>query len=220
VRRLAASLKAQASLRTPETKSSIIVPAWIPETGVNDKAMILLVDDEEGVVNALARALEGDEYEVRKTTSPHEALEIARNEPVDVVISDHLMPGMKGLDLLREIKGVRPESIRILLTAHADLQLALRAINEGEVTRFFQKPWDDAVIRLDVRLVLANRRLQAENRRLSEQVDRQSRVLLDLERRFPGISDIRRTDTGAIVIDEADLDLGDGGLEAILGEKR
>jgi DNA-binding NtrC family response regulator len=166
---------------------------------------ILLVDDEEPVLNALERVLKTDGYRILKVTDPAKALEIVQNEPVDVVISDHLMPGMKGLDLLREIKRARPGAIRILLTGHADLQMAVAAINQGEVYRFFQKPWDDATLRVDVRIAVIQRRLERENDALKTQVAEQAAVLTDLERRHPGISVVKRSAGGAIVVDEEDL---------------
>ena len=168
-------------------------------------AVILIVDDEEPVANALERALRPDGYTLLKATDPVEALEVVRREHVDLVISDHLMPGMKGLDFLREVKQIRPETLRVLLTGHADMQLAIAAINQGEVYRFFQKPWDDATLRFDIGVALKNRRLESENRELSQKISDQEAMLRDLEQRFPGISEVKRTATGAIVIDDEDL---------------
>ncbi len=172
---------------------------------MDTRAVILVVDDEEFVLNALERSLRLDGHEVITCGDPVQALALLKEREVDVIISDHLMPQMKGLDFLREAKSLRPRAIRILLTGHADLQLALRAINEGEVYRFFTKPWDDETLRLDVRLALESRRLRDENARLSEQVDRQAAILRDLEARYPGISSVRRSETGAVIIDEQDL---------------
>lgn len=172
---------------------------------MDNRAVILVVDDEEFVLNALERSLRLDGHEVIKCGDPVQALALLKEREVDVIISDHLMPQMKGLDFLREAKSLRPRAVRILLTGHADLQLALRAINEGEVYRFFTKPWDDETLRLDVRLALESRRLRDENARLSEEVDRQAAILQDLEARYPGISSVRRSETGAVIIDEQDL---------------
>lgn len=169
------------------------------------RARILIVDDEEFVLNALERSLRLDGHEVIKCQDPFQAIEVLKEREVDVIISDHLMPQMKGLDLLREARTLRPEAIRILLTGHADLQLALRAINEGQVYRFFTKPWDDETLRLDVRLAVESRRLRDENERLAQEVDRQAAVLQELEARYPGISSVRRSETGAVIIDEQDL---------------
>jgi DNA-binding NtrC family response regulator len=169
------------------------------------ETVILLVDDEEPVLNALERTLRPDAYRILRVSDPVEALAVARDEPVSVVISDHLMPGMKGLDLLREVKGIRPEALRILLTGHADLQMAIAAINEGEVYRFFQKPWDDATLRLDVRLAVAHQRLLQEKADLVRQVREKTAIIAELEHSHPGITSVKRTPTGAIVIEDTDL---------------
>ena len=172
---------------------------------MDNETVILLVDDEEAVLNALERTLKQDGYRILRTTDPHRALELVQAESVSVVISDHLMPGMKGLDLLNRIKHLRPETLRILLTGHADLQMAVTAINEGEVYRFFQKPWDDATLRLDVRLAVAHVQLLGEKVDLLRQVHEKTRVLEELEHRHPGITAVTRTATGAIVIDDDTL---------------
>lgn len=172
---------------------------------MENRAVILVVDDEAFVLNALERSLKLDGHEVIKAQDPLEALEILKQKEVDVIISDHLMPKMKGLELLREAKVLRPRAIRILLTGHADLQLAMRAINEGEVYRFFTKPWDDETLRLDVRLALEARQLRDENERLSREVSRQAAILEELEKQYPGITVVKRTEAGAVLIEESDL---------------
>jgi len=169
---------------------------------MNTAATILIVDDEQAVLSALERSLKLDGNEVVKTTNPHRALEIIREQAIDVIISDHLMPQMKGLDLLREVSRLKPDIVRIILTGHADLELATRAINEGEVYRFFNKPWDDEALRLDIRLALSHRRLEKENAQLSDEVQRQSGIIKSLEKEHPGIGRVERNQTGAIVIDD------------------
>jgi DNA-binding NtrC family response regulator len=169
------------------------------------EVFILLVDDEEPVLNALERTLRQDGYRILRANDPTRALEIVGREAIDLIISDHLMPGMKGLDFLKEVRKVRPETIRILLTGHADLEMAIQAINQGEVYRFFRKPWDDAELRMDVRIAVTQRRLERHNLELAEQVRAQANQLAELERVHPGITSVRRNRTGAIVIEDEDL---------------
>ena len=168
-------------------------------------AVILLVDDEEPVLNALERSLRLDGHRILKTTDPLKALEILETEPVEVIISDQLMPGIKGVDLLQRAHAVRPNAVRILLTGHADLQLALSAINQGHVYRFFTKPWDDAALRLDVRLAVENMRLKDDNRRLTREIAKRDAMLTDLEKHHPGITALNRAPSGAIQIDDEDF---------------
>jgi serine/threonine-protein kinase len=71
-----------------------------------------------------------------------EALALVRLNDFDVVISDQRMPGMSGVELLREVRRASPRSIRILLTGYSDMQAILRSVNESEIYRFINKPWN------------------------------------------------------------------------------
>ncbi len=105
------------------------------------KARVLFVDDEERVVNAL-RAIFRDTYEVETATSGDAALELLRQNKFHVIVSDQRMPGMLGVDFLREAKAIRPDSVRILLTGYSDLAAIVGSVNDGEVYRFVSKPWN------------------------------------------------------------------------------
>jgi|APFre7841882724_1041349.scaffolds.fasta_scaffold01670_2 serine/threonine-protein kinase len=105
------------------------------------KPRLLFVDDEERVVNAL-RAIFRDAYDVEIATSGDAALELLRARKFHVIVSDQRMPGMLGVDFLREAKSIRPESVRILLTGYSDLAAIVGSVNDGEVYRFVSKPWN------------------------------------------------------------------------------
>ena len=100
----------------------------------NRKPTVLIVDDEEMVLTSIRTLLllEGD-YDVRSLSSPHEAVNFLRTQPVDVAVSDFLMPGMTGIQLLAQAKQLQPEATRVLLTGHADKASAIQAINEVPV---------------------------------------------------------------------------------------
>ncbi|MCL4799928.1 MAG: protein kinase [Burkholderiales bacterium] len=102
---------------------------------------LLFVDDEERVVNAL-RALFKDNYRVVTATSGEQALGMVRRERFHVVVSDQRMPGMLGVDLLREVKALAPNTVRMLLTGYSDLAAIVGSVNDGEVYRFIHKPWN------------------------------------------------------------------------------
>jgi len=104
---------------------------------------VLFVDDEQMILRSIERLFMDSPHRILTTNDVDEALEIVGREPVAVVVSDQRMPKMQGIELLEKIKGVSPDTIKILLTGYADLQTAIRAINSGEVFRFIQKPWDD-----------------------------------------------------------------------------
>lgn len=101
---------------------------------------ILLVDDEVKVINALKRIFDIDKYEVLFTTNPEDAISLLDND-IDIIICDHNMPNMSGIEVLRYARKISPNTIRILITGYSDLDIAIDAINEGNIYHFFSKPW-------------------------------------------------------------------------------
>ncbi|MEW6739769.1 MAG: ATPase, T2SS/T4P/T4SS family [Nitrospirota bacterium] len=138
-----------------------------PES-VQARFTLLFVDDEENVLHALRRIFLDENYEILTAASGEDALKIMESTVVHLVISDHRMPGMLGSELLREIKNRWPETIRIMLTGHADIQAIMGAVNEGAVYKFITKPWNDEDLRLTVSLALQQYVLIQENRKLKE----------------------------------------------------
>lgn len=164
---------------------------------------ILIVDDEQNVVNALRRSLRREGYEVYACTDPQEALALLGQIRVDLVMSDHLMPNMTGLEFLKSVRTRHPDGMRIMLTGHADMQTAIDAINQGEIYRFLTKPWDDAELKITLHLAFEQLDLERENRRLLALLRQQGEVIARLEQSHPGISTIHRDPTGAILLDES-----------------
>jgi CheY-like chemotaxis protein len=115
-----------------------------------DKGRILIVDDEPSLLSGLSELFE-QEYDVFTSASAEGALPILERERIEVVLSDFKMPGMDGLSFLIEVRRRRPEVVRILMTAYADMQLVIRAMNEGEVHRFIAKPFKTAELRTMLR---------------------------------------------------------------------
>jgi len=108
--------------------------------------VVLLVDDEILILNALKRQLCGNGYQILTTTSPSEALELLALHPVKVIISDARMPEMSGIDLLNKVKELHPKVARIMLSGYAELGTVTAAINEGAVYKFLTKPWDSSYL--------------------------------------------------------------------------
>lgn len=129
-------------------------------------ATILIVDDEQAVLDGLARSLRRPEYAVLTATSPDAAGELLRTHTVDLVISDHLMPGTTGIEFLKLVRDRYPDTVRIMLTGHADMETAVKAINEGEIYRFLSKPCSAVELQVTVHLALEQLELARENRRL------------------------------------------------------
>ncbi|MDR3556897.1 MAG: response regulator [Syntrophobacteraceae bacterium] len=168
---------------------------------------ILLIDDELQVVEALKRGLRKEPYEVVSAGSPTQALEILSSQSFDVVVSDEMMPGMSGSELLGVVCDRYPETIRIMLTGHPDLDTALRAINRGHIYRFLIKPCSAVELGVTIKQALQQRQLSRQSRSLLATVRRQSSVLENLERQNPGISKVDRDTSGAIEIPDVEYDL-------------
>ncbi len=163
---------------------------------------ILIVGDEIRIVSAIRRALIDEPYDVLSAGSGTEGLKVLESMPVKVVISDERMPGMTGSEFLGIVKRRYPRVIRIMLTGHASLEAAMKAVNDGEIYRFFTKPWNDLELRLAVRSALERFNLEEENRRLLGIVKRQAMELKVLEKRYPEITKLQRDERGNIVVDD------------------
>lgn len=124
---------------------------------------ILLVDDDEMITSSLESlfALE-TEYEVITHTNPAAAAREAERRPIDLVISDFLMPAMNGVELLKRVRELQPDTVRILLTGFADKENAIRAINEVGLYQYLEKPWDNDDLLLLVRNALSERSLRKQ----------------------------------------------------------
>jgi serine phosphatase RsbU (regulator of sigma subunit) len=122
----------------------------------------MIVDDDQQVLSSLSIFLELDtDYDVCTFKSPKEALQMLKEKPVDLVVSDYLMPDMNGLEFLAEVKKISPDTARILLTGYADKQNAIRAINEVGLFQYLEKPWDNDQFKLVIRNALSNKSLTA-----------------------------------------------------------
>lgn len=102
---------------------------------------ILVVDDQEEVRLALGRTLKTGGHKVTGVGSGQEALDELKKQTYDAVISDFEMPEMDGLTLLNTIRIMFPDTKRLLLTGRADVEIAIRALNERAAHRFLLKPW-------------------------------------------------------------------------------
>jgi DNA-binding NarL/FixJ family response regulator len=103
-------------------------------------ATILLVDDERLVTQGLTAILRTSRYQVFVAQSGLEAIATLRRKVVDVIVVDDCMPGMSGSELLAVVSREFPDTARLMLTGRATVDVAARAINEGKVCRFLQKP--------------------------------------------------------------------------------
>ena len=108
---------------------------------------ILFIDDDSAVLDALKWTFADEPYECFTCKTAGEALRLMAEMDFAVVVSDHRMPEMSGIDFLEEIKRQRPTTIRILMTAYQEMNLILNAINKGHVYNLIFKPWDEVELK-------------------------------------------------------------------------
>jgi len=139
----------------------------------NEEYTVLIVDDEEMVTTSISTLFMLEtSYEVLVFNSPGEALEELKDKEIDLVISDFLMPGeMNGVEFLMELKKLQPEAIRVLLTAYADKENAIRSINEVGLYQYVEKPWDNDALLLLVRNGLSHGRILKQLTARTQELD-------------------------------------------------
>lgn len=180
------------------------------------KHKILIVDDETAIQEALKMVFLREEYEVFVAGSAHEALAIMSHEPMDVVISDEKMPGMSGSELIAIVRKKYPDTIRIILTGHASIESAIRAINKGEVYRFITKPCNSTELAITVHKAIQHKELLKENLYLQEMVIQQATMLQEMvEQHSTVIDDITKKmveQHSTIIDDTAQVKRNAGGV--------
>ena len=165
---------------------------------------ILVVDDEEQVREALRKLLDREGYTVTTAEGPTEALELLRQQPIKLVISDQNMPDMSGIEFFRLIRERHPNVCRIMLTADPERDTIIRAVNEGEVYRFLPKPWNNTMLRVTVYFAFEAIQLEEENRRLVNALRRQLQFVRSLERDFPYLAALARQEEAELMLAHTD----------------
>ena len=127
---------------------------------MTNKARILFVDDEKRVLNSM-RGMFRRDYELFLTCEGSEAIKIAAENEIDVIVADQRMPGMTGVEVLAMMKVKSPRTVRILLTGYADPSAVEGSINMGEVFRFLSKPCPPKLLRDTLSLAISASRTQA-----------------------------------------------------------
>jgi diguanylate cyclase (GGDEF)-like protein len=138
---------------------------------------LLLVDDEEDVCAALERVLRHDGYRILHANSGQQGLDILSQNDVGVVISDQRMPQMSGVEFLTQVKELYPKTIRIVLSGTGDFESVTGAINRGAIYKFFTKPWDNEVLRVDVMEAFWRHELAQEKDQLLGQIQSANELL-------------------------------------------
>jgi len=117
---------------------------------VAEDIKILCVDDEPSVLNALRRLFLDEEYTIITATSAQDGLKLLESEHPQVVLADYRMPIMNGVEFLKEVLTLWPNTIRIVLSGYADTAAVVAAVNEGQIFKFMAKPWNDDELKLTI----------------------------------------------------------------------
>lgn len=154
---------------------------------------VMVVDDDEAVVNAIYRELTHHsnfddifsamrheqsgapessgvlryKFIVNTFTSPLKALQAAKGMPYHCVITDYRMPEMDGIEFLQKFEALQPDCARIMMSAHADMEIMLGAINDAHVFSFFNKPWNEFELKSSLSQAVAERQIMMANRLLA-----------------------------------------------------
>jgi len=162
------------------------------------KDKLLLVDDEPNLTSALVRSLDRTKFEIFTADSAQKGLMILAGNDIDVIVSDERMPGMTGSQFLSEVRKQWPNTIRMILSGQADLEAAVRAINEGEVYRFLLKPCHPKELEMTILQGLQQKKLVAQSRKLLQEHQKNMNLLEALEKDNPGITKVDMDDDGVI----------------------
>lgn len=149
----------------------------------NESETIVIVDDEEMVLTSIRSflSLETD-YHVESFLSAEKALEFIKNNDVNLVVSDYLMPEMDGISFLIKVREIKPEIPRIILTGYADKENAIKAINQVGLFQYIEKPWDNEDILIIFRNGLEKQKLIRKLDEKIGEINKAYNELKDLQR--------------------------------------
>jgi two-component system, probable response regulator PhcQ len=179
---------------------------------------ILIIDDEPNILAALRRCLMGIDVRqldgaalvIETFASPEAAIERCEEQDFDLLISDYRMPSMNGVEVLSRLMEVQPSVPRVIISAFADRDAIIAAINEAHLSQFIEKPWNDAELRASITSLLrgaakgAAARGLASSRTGLDPAVLAERQLKRLEKDSPGITQVERDDDGGIMIASGD----------------
>ncbi len=158
-----------------------------------EKGFIICVDDEPNVVTTLREQLLkyfGETHEIEIATSGDEAWDMIQEilksgGSIEVIITDQVMPGLKGSELLEKVNSILPDTIKILLTGQAGLQDTIEAINKGGLNFFVEKPWDIEDLHKHIERLIHKYKENVENYRLLKKLEKRVKELESLTNQKP-----------------------------------
>lgn len=164
---------------------------------------ILVVDDQPEIVNSVRRIFYKEPLlDVLTANSGAEALMLFDENDIDLILTDQKMPGMTGVELLREISIISPDTIKIILSGFSELDTVLSAINEVGVFKFIMKPWDNNDLKITIQRSLEMQHLIKTNRMLLEQVRKKESAIQSLKIKYPQIFHVDKDVDGNVIVEE------------------
>jgi CheY-like chemotaxis protein len=141
---------------------------------------VLFVDDETSILHAIKRVFFSAHYEISFAESGPAGLEILGRKTADVIVSDMRMPGMDGIAFLQKSRALCPDAVRMVLSAYADNNEIMLAVNEGHIWRYITKPWNENDLLLAVKTAVEYHEKSMETKRLVEEIREKNRILADV----------------------------------------
>ncbi|MCD4780058.1 MAG: hybrid sensor histidine kinase/response regulator [Candidatus Omnitrophica bacterium] len=159
---------------------------------------VVILDDEQNILNSLKRLFRDEPIKVFTTTDYKEALEFIDKEKVKVVLSDHRMPEVSGIEFLTMVKKDHPPIIRMLFTGYLDVGVAEDAINKSGVYRFINKPWNEEELKSAILQGIERFNLQEENLILNEAIKKQNAELIEINTKLKNMYESQRAFTSTV----------------------
>jgi len=142
-----------------------------------EKNKLLFVDDEENVIKSLTRLFQDEGYDIYTAPDGIKGIKLIDEHEFSLILSDYRMPEMDGVEFLKLAKAKSPDTVRMILTGFADVDVAISAINEGEVYKFAEKPWKNENLKVQVKRAVEYYELIKERKELLEKIKRQNEKL-------------------------------------------
>jgi DNA-binding NtrC family response regulator len=162
--------------------------------------VVLCVDDDADLLATVVRMLRPCKVQLLSTSNPIEALDWIGSKDIAVLVSDYEMPQMNGVELAVSARRVRAETVRILMTGLRSLHTAVEGINQGEIFRYVQKPFEAAALRTIVDEAVARHLELIANSADREQSLRRERIVAELDNEYPNITTVTRDRDGTYTV--------------------
>jgi DNA-binding NtrC family response regulator len=166
-----------------------------------EKVFILLVDDDENLLQGLRRSLKNNNYEIITANSGNRAIEVLKKDKIDILITDEKMPGMSGSNLTAYVRKNYPDVLCMILSGQSDIDSIIKAVNEGEIYRFLTKPCNISELKINIANAIQHLKLLRRMREMEMIINKQNKILNELEEKYPGITEYKRDKNGYIIID-------------------